>query len=291
MDTYFESWDSSSLLANDHAEQDTGCLDCHPFNIGQSTKEVIAFITGNYENPLEKREFSQDMCFQCHEEKTWDELKQLTEYMVITIGMNPHDIPQDEAHESIETNECYLCHNVHQSSVDFCSQCHGALVTDDGWTTLPPYATAPWSPDADCSECHSKYVTSMTDVALLSYAHVEAGEDNCINCHSDVDSMAKKHENILIGKPIKQQTYPQEFCLVCHGTYAGLVKLTASSTVLKDLNGTVVNPHDIPQTPEHINNQINECYKCHKVHQPYDAYDYCVGCHHEQVFECGTCHE
>lgn len=73
---------------------------------------------------------------------------------------------------------------------------------------------------------------------------------------------------------------------------SALIAATADSTVLTDENGTTVNPHDLPAVEDHAS--VN-CIDCHKGHTDdaleVSAMKACVLCHHENVFECYTCHE
>jgi hypothetical protein len=143
----------------------------------------------------------------------------------------------------------------------------------------------------DCSVCHAKYVNSMTDNTLLVDLHVKLGQNKCNSCH-ELATLQKAHTNVQAGQTtVKATTFPQSFCLTCHGNYASLAKLTANSHALTDADGTVVNPHDVPQNTAHTSAKITECSNCHKLHQTSNAMYYCAGCHHEQVFECGTCHQ
>jgi hypothetical protein len=54
-----------------------------------------------------------------------------------------------------------------------------------------------------------------------------------------------------------------------------------------------VNPHDRPSNEDHDASPLR-CANCHKIHQAEapgeTALRVCSGCHHQGVFECGTCH-
>ena len=82
-----------------------------------------------------------------------------------------------------------------------------------------------------------------------------------------------------------------QVCFACHGTMEELAEATADSTVLTDKNGLTVNPHALPEG--HYGNMVT-CGKCHKMHDTKDtevsATNACLGCHHDNVYECGTCH-
>lgn len=74
--------------------------------------------------------------------------------------------------------------------------------------------------------------------------------------------------------------------------WGALAALTADSEALVDAEGTVVNPHALPEGSSH---EAITCTDCHKVHAEADpakaALGKCRSCHHEDVFECYTCHD
>lgn len=133
MKPYYESWSDKSLhlLANKHENEDIDCHECHKPNLVTQMNEGFLFITGRYQNPLEKREFTKDFCFDCHatggSATSWEETILATEYE----ESNPHDSHHGEL-------ECYICHNMHQPSNIFCADCHIFNWIDDlgeNWET------------------------------------------------------------------------------------------------------------------------------------------------------------
>lgn len=108
---YYQSWKSSNLLANKHAEKGVECLDCHHQGYAEKVQEGLKFITGNYESPLKEREFSREECLKCHED--FDKVIAATDFG----SSNPHD-----AH--FADLECNLCHKMHRKSEVYCAQCH-----------------------------------------------------------------------------------------------------------------------------------------------------------------------
>lgn len=127
MEPYYESWNDSNLLAHKHAisEDKLECHDCHEPNLSTQIEEGIKFVTGNYQDPLEKREFSRDFCLECHDD--WDSIVEATDFE----DSNPHDSHNGE-------QECNVCHNMHRQSVVMCAQCHffsWIEQLDDSWTT------------------------------------------------------------------------------------------------------------------------------------------------------------
>lgn len=135
MDSYLESWESSSLLVHDHAEENITCLDCHEPTIEQQVHELVVFVQGDYRDPLKMRKFPDDECLECHEHGSYEDIIQRTaNYTVNGQKVNPHD-----PHISNENEfKCYHCHKMHRESpgLDYCYGCHhsGELVS--------------------CSECH-----------------------------------------------------------------------------------------------------------------------------------------
>lgn len=185
----------------------------------------------------------------------------------------------------------------------------------------------PWSIELDCGKCHAAEVASLvadettategdtpapstapeksidTDDTELPQAtghegyaagHVQSFGLTCASCHEDNGKLANAHKNMNSGKKatrLKKTTVSQELCLGCHNI-EDLAQATADSTVLTDDNGTVINPHNIPEGSEH---GTLTCTDCHKVHEQektlaQTAKTACTSCHHAGVFECNTCH-
>ena len=85
---------------------------------------------------------------------------------------------------------------------------------------------------------------------------------------------------------------PDMDCTTCHNP-DDVKAATEGSTVLTDINGTVVNPHERPDGEAHDENPAT-CTDCHNNHSKdlsKDAMKYCAQCHHRGIFQCGTCHE
>lgn len=120
------------------------------------------------------------------------------------------------------------------------------------------------------------------------------GAFGCASCHSDA-KLPDLHENATadskMPKKLKKTDVSEELCLGCHGSSEELAGLTEGCTLLTDDNGTVVNPHALPDVPDH---DPIECTDCHAVHNGKTVEETapakCLSCHHENVYECGTCH-
>ena len=152
-----------------------------------------------------------------------------------------------------------------------------------------------WSPDADCSTCHTAEANTSTD-GTNGGIHLTQNGATCISCHNDEDALVSAHQgkDSSSKMPVRLKTteVTEESCLACHGSTQALAEQTAASTVLTDKNGTVVNPHDVPQVAGH---EKITCTSCHVMHTTEDldetAMAFCVNCHHKTVFECNTCHD
>ena len=118
MESYYDSYKDDGLLAHKHAEEGVTCHDCHREGMGQKIEQGVKYVSGNYENPLEKHNFgTREFCLECHD---MDEVKSETNFEVT----NPHDSHHGDL-------ECYTCHSMHQESEVSCQQCHTLDWSDD----------------------------------------------------------------------------------------------------------------------------------------------------------------
>ena len=167
-----------------------------------------------------------------------------------------------------------------------------------------------WSADADCGLCHATQSSSLTD----SSCQVSANHANlqCVQCHTDENGLAAAHDGVTLAdtkgaKKLSKTSVEQDACVSCHAD-AGAPEAAASSTALTDDQGTTVNPHDLlrltdPNTTlRYIVSQVQgashdtlTCGSCHTMHdeKPLEetAAAACTQCHHQNVYECYTCHE
>ncbi|MDR0514116.1 MAG: cytochrome c3 family protein [Coriobacteriaceae bacterium] len=167
-----------------------------------------------------------------------------------------------------------------------------AGATDDAVATV---SLPQWTEDSNCtsSECHTAEADSATDKACVFSLH---GELACITCHMNEEGkLATQHKDYATAKPstkLKKTAVSNEACLSCHDRLE-LASATAASSVLTDANGTVVNPHGLPATAAH--EESISCSNCHKMHKGNPAEEaagkVCASCHHQAVYECGTCHD
>jgi hypothetical protein len=128
MEPYVETWEDSTYGAHVHEEAGDTCLDCHEPTIGEQVKEVVTFVTKQYEEPLEIQHFPEEFCLKCHEHGSLEELKERTkDYVILGEVHNPHD-PHPGVDESVVKHfECWTCHKMHQKSggTEYCfTVCH-----------------------------------------------------------------------------------------------------------------------------------------------------------------------
>ncbi len=150
-------------------------------------------------------------------------------------------------------------------------------------------STIEWSPDSDCAVCHD----TESGTRMTYHADLE-----CVECHTDTAGLESAHEGVSTDDKtpsrLSKTNVDEDACLSCHPGYSELAGLTASSTVLTDSEGTVVNPHEIKETGADDHASI-VCADCHDEHSGKTVEDsastLCIGCHHQNVYECGTCHE
>jgi nitrate/TMAO reductase-like tetraheme cytochrome c subunit len=111
MQSYYDSWNNSNLLANKHAAAGVTCHQCHESSFAVQAEEGFKFITGNFKTPLDKRNFSNELCLKCHTD--FESIKAKTNFE----DSNPHESHQGKL-------DCNKCHNMHQMSQVFCTECH-----------------------------------------------------------------------------------------------------------------------------------------------------------------------
>lgn len=164
---------------------------------------------------------------------------------------------------------------------------------------LPVSESLVWSPESNCALCHVSEA-DLADGAATTYSlHAAEQEVECVTCHSDGDALSQAHVNYATGTParwLKTTKVSPDTCLgECHGDGHDQNELrvtTANSTILTDSKGTTVNPHNLPENDDHV--QSVTCLSCHVMHAPNKAAEtapnVCLLCHHENVYECYTCH-
>lgn len=167
---------------------------------------------------------------------------------------------------------------------------------EGGVASDEPVVAVEWSLDSDCVTCHVDQGSSKEDSSTTAFVHASV---ECVVCHDDADGLAEVHEDVTtedgIPTRLKKTEVGEGVCLGCHESkhtsYEVLAEATADSVALTDENGLVVNPHDLPESYGHDDIVCGSCHVMHADQEPSDkAMTTCVGCHHENVFECGTCH-
>ena len=152
-----------------------------------------------------------------------------------------------------------------------------------------------WATDSDCTQCHDNEANSLTDETRLVATHSKENV-TCIDCHTDESALSVVHEeaaaNQSMPSKLKKTEVSEEACTPCHGSYEELAASTPDAFIVDD-RGSSVNPHETPNLTEGHEGNLT-CASCHSMHSASDAatnaHNACLSCHHEDVFECGTCH-
>lgn len=170
--------------------------------------------------------------------------------------------------------------------------CSPRVVTTETATPTIPVVSIDWSPDINCKNCHTVEAASFSEEMVASVHTVQA----CVSCHNDVNVLSEVHVGVTTADnpPAKLSTAAKisdELCDSCHDLESRS-QATLGSTILTDNNGTIVNPHLLPESHQ---GQKVSCIDCHVMHKTNDiaksAQNTCISCHHENVYQCGTCHE
>ena len=124
IEPYVESMTTADLLGSAHAMRDVTCTDCHDYGLDHQIRDTVAYLRNEYEEPLPQESYDMDMCFQCHEHGSYDQIAWRTMDLGVTDGQakghsaNPHASPH------YTELECNLCHRVHEPSTLYCWECH-----------------------------------------------------------------------------------------------------------------------------------------------------------------------
>lgn len=169
--------------------------------------------------------------------------------------------------------------------------------TDSKKSSSTKASSSGWNMDIDCAGCHTKEADKASDKKCTQGVAHEGAKLTCITCHTDEEVLTEVHANVSaddkMPKKATVETVDPKTCEGCHGDLEKVAELTADSTALKDDQGTVVNPHQIPEGERHDANPATctDCHNNHSTNLSKDAMKYCAQCHHRGRFECGTCHE
>ena len=159
-----------------------------------------------------------------------------------------------------------------------------------------------WSMETDCAACHTHESATSTSENSLHSTH---NDMSCTSCHSQEDRLATVHRKMSADisklRRLKRTSISEDGCIACHGSWEELSNLTKESTLIRDIEGLIVNPHivrtELNATNQHDRVTCTTCHQMHtdRVHNPdttleATANGVCETCHHAQVYTCGTCH-
>ncbi|MDR2381440.1 MAG: cytochrome c3 family protein [Bifidobacteriaceae bacterium] len=128
-----------SVTLHKESDQQLVCVTCHNDGLDVQLREGKNWITGDYVYPFADRvlkagepklEGQWNGITFCLREGCHVEAESLEELKVVLADQhrNPHD-----SHNG--TLDCTVCHQTHQQSVMWCTQCHADAVVPEGWLT------------------------------------------------------------------------------------------------------------------------------------------------------------
>ena len=150
--------------------------------------------------------------------------------------------------------------------------------------------------ESECDACHNAEVVSAQNENCLA-GNEDHADLTCLDCHVKDRPLEAAHRKLSADSKeatgLKRTTVADETCLTsdCHVAEEVLAE-TPDDAMLVDANGTTVNPHEIHSVGQsHGDIQCSECHITHKEGETLKAaQDKRLSCHHENVYECGTCH-
>jgi len=167
---------------------------------------------------------------------------------------------------------------------------------DESEGSAPETISLNFTMESDCASCHKTPMESEQNTLTVASIHAAQGDISCITCHNQEQELTQAHANAKSmdePKNLKTAKISEETCIECHGSYEDLSEYTKNVTVLTDVDGLTINPHSAKQLNAEHESEIT-CMKCHTEHKEIDekkSQNYCMNCHHAQVYECYTCHE
>lgn len=168
---------------------------------------------------------------------------------------------------------CLACH----TDIEGMEKGHDGVTTDD--TAGPKRLKKSEVPSSACLSCHQ-----VSDGIVSEGAWAQAQEDNGA---IEKDSVAEATVDLPADDEADSEETSEIPAIPAYSATA-----TADVTVLTDENGTTVNPHDLPVNKSH---DTIVCATCHTMHDdaPLEetAAEACTKCHHDNVYECFTCHD
>lgn len=134
MDPYVEGYfsENQTLSVVAHQTANVTCLQCHEARVEDQVKEAVAWVSGNFSDPLTVRRFGTvEFCDRCHNDEDVSTGTDRPEIIATTAnyqnsGRNPHD-------SHLGNVDCYTCHSMHGKSKLYCTQCHDNVKQPNLW--------------------------------------------------------------------------------------------------------------------------------------------------------------
>lgn len=150
--------------------------------------------------------------------------------------------------------------------------------------------------ESECEACHALEVASSQNENCLA-GNPEHADVTCLDCHVKDKALEGAHRRLSADSKeadsLKRTSVDDQTCLTsdCHASEDVAASISPDA-LLVDANGTKVNPHEIHEIGQsHGDIKCTDCHQTHKEDETLQvASDKCISCHHENVYECGTCH-
>jgi hypothetical protein len=172
---------------------------------------------------------------------------------------------------------CTLCH----TDVEGMTAGHAKVDADD--TTGPKRLKKSTVTSNGCLTCH------QVDDGVVTEGAWAASEEGADEQADQADGDAQDTEDVDEAEA-SEESETESAAVSAIPAYSATA--TADIDWLTDENGTTVNPHNLPVNKSH--NTIT-CATCHDMHNDETleetAKNACIQCHHDNVYECFTCHD
>ncbi len=192
VDAYYS--EDPALAVTAHEAAGITCLGCHwsQAKLLDLVNEVVMFVSDSFTDPLPdmSEEFVNDeFCGTCHDGTTSSTKEEATE----DWDYDPHNIPDDETHSSLEIT-CSSCHSVHKQSTLVCAECHvdfAVNLSEEDQATLASWAIPETTDSVSVSSTADAYgiydMHAGDTYVQFSTMHETAGSDGgiitCADCH------------------------------------------------------------------------------------------------------------
>lgn len=131
------SFDDASCPASQHVDMRDQCMTCHNDPAMEKAHEKVTLDSEKKKATLKRTAVARETCLSCHDAAelaaATSESTALTDKNGTTV--NPHDLPANEDHESMNCSSCHKLHTADapgEAAQATCKNCHHAEVYECG---------------------------------------------------------------------------------------------------------------------------------------------------------------